>query len=166
MQAREPGNWQLVLCSLPFSTRNKLGDTDYGILEQVESDEDGGVNIFAKYAFSGREFYHLGFELRTSEKGDGVGRSEQVIEAAVTQTLRGLNGFSEMLISHPYRIPDKKGIHLLPVVFTTAKLFVADVDLSTSELEIGKIKVGEGQIKSVPWLLYQSLSHPRSNINC
>jgi hypothetical protein len=102
----------------------------------------------------------LGFELKTDNKGDGVGRSEQVIESSISQVLRGLNGFIEMMRSHPYRMSDIKATYLFPVIFTTAKLFAADIDLSTANQQTGRVDIDQENIKSVSWIIYQYPQSP------
>jgi len=47
-------------------------------------------------AYANEGAYHLGFELRTGETGDGKGQRSQAIYEAVTQVLRGTSG----LINH------------------------------------------------------------------
>lgn len=44
---------------------------------------------------------------------------------------------------------------ILPVIFTTAKLWLSDVDLSQSDLRSGEVDLKNSPFESVPWVCYQ-----------
>ena len=55
----------------------------------------------------------------------------------------------------------------LPVIFTTAKLWVCDYDISEADIESGKVNLGEAKLEERKWLFYQyaqspDLKHPYS----
>lgn len=118
--------------------------------------------------------HHVACEVRTDESGSAGGKNIDEIEAALTQVLRGVNGLAEWMVGNPGVIPrpslwkDFKGgkpiatkpIGLLPVIFTTARLFSSDVDLSSADLETGKVTVTEGQLREVSWLHFQYYQSP------
>jgi hypothetical protein len=97
---------------------------------------------------------HVGFEVKTNQTGDKGGGSD-AIEKAAGQILTGVNGMVEFL--NKYR--DALGVYrhriLIPVLFTTAKLWVSEQDLSIADLQTGKIDWKALNLKSVPYLFYQ-----------
>src|SRR5690606_30046614 len=60
------------------------------------------------------------------------------IDDAITQVLRGVNGLIEHLSRTSQQSDEPR--FLIPVVFTTANLWVSDVDLGSASLETGKLK--------------------------
>ncbi len=92
----------------------------------------------------------LGFELKTGEKGDGLGSSEKAaINSAMSQVIRSTSG----LIDNFYKtLPaaahnNMSTYRFLPVIFTTAKLFVSHTDISRADLTTGKLPSDELQIE-------------------
>ncbi len=138
----------------PYINRNDWGQTDSFILEHIEIDKDGALLSFPiKSSFQVKP-YHIGFEVRSNEKGEESGESGQNIEKAATQVSRGLNGLINTFASNPSLL-GKKEAYFLPVIFTTADLFVADIDISLTDLYTGKMNVAKENLQCVPWLLYQ-----------
>lgn len=155
-------NWCFLRA--PYTHRNAWM-IDFGILECVERGENSEIRTYAKDAFhSEKQTYHIGIELRTNETGDAAGRNEQSIEAAASQVLRGLNGFVQIVASHNFYLENylKPGsrIYFLPVIFTTANLYIADIDLSEADLRTGNLKVTEDNIRRVGWLYFQYAQSP------
>lgn len=101
-----------------------------------------------------QDAYHLGFEARDQQKGDSKGGKGDAIESAITQVLRGINGYIETL-EHTPTLMEARRLNLLPVVFTTAALWVSDGDLSSSELETGNVDLSNQPARKVGWLWYQ-----------
>lgn len=98
--------------------------------------------------------YNIGKELRTGEKGDEwEKKGGDEIEYAATQVIAGVNGYIDHLHRHAHRARGKWLQTLIPVVFTTAKLFASDVELDRANLETGK--VSHAKLRSVPWLVWQ-----------
>jgi|ERR1043166_1039764 hypothetical protein len=98
--------------------------------------------------------YHFGVEVRSSKAGDDKGESRRAIEDAVTQVLRGLNGYIEALCQDKQLFEETK-VHLLPVIFTTAQLWISHSDLGVADLDTGDIDLSKDKFESVPWLWYQ-----------
>lgn len=147
-------NWCFVRA--PYTHSNSWGnETDRVIMECVLREEDGAVNTFAREIFSSEKVYHIGFEVRSNIKGDNVGETGQAIENAATQISRGLNGFIETIVKNEQLLKNVKQVDFLPVIFTTAQLYVSDVDISHADLETGNITLADGDVKSVSWLFYQ-----------
>lgn len=100
------------------------------------------------------ESTHLGFELRTGEKGEGSGGKDP-INNATAQVLRGSNGLLDHLFPEQRAYQgDRRNVVFLPVIFTTARLWVAKGDLSAADLTTGRLPEDWGELISVPWLWY------------
>jgi hypothetical protein len=100
------------------------------------------------------ECTHLGFELRTGAKGEGSG-GRGAINDATAQVLRGSNGLIDHLFpkQRAYR-GDRRNVVFVPVIFTTARLWVAKGDLGAADLTTGRLNEDWGELISVPWLWY------------
>ena len=86
-----------------------------------------------------KNIYHLGFELKSDEKGDPNSSSDRgAIEEAATQVLRGANGMFEYIATHQFLEPGYK-VSLVPVIFTTANLWTSEVDLGGANLTNGNM---------------------------
>ncbi len=48
----------------------------------------------------------------------------------------------------------------MPVIFTTAKLWVCDYDISTADLENGKVSLDDAELKERKWVFYQYAQSP------
>ncbi len=101
-----------------------------------------------------KDAYHFGLEVRAAKQGDDKGESGRAIEDAVTQVLRGLNGYVEAL-SQNKQLFEGTRTHLLPVIFTTAQLWISNSDLGLADLATGDIDLSKDKFESVPWLWYQ-----------
>lgn len=146
--------------SLPVWTRNQV------VTEQLVN-LDRRAERWTSAGIGGAErgdLYQIGFALKTEKKGDShpVASDRDAIESACTQVLRGLNGLVTGLL-HDERlrsyIDDCNFVELMPVVFTTAQLFVTSVDLSLADLETGEISL-DGEVNGSDWLLYQYPQSP------
>jgi hypothetical protein len=105
--------------------------------------------------------YNLGLPIRGTEKGDPCGEGRTELDKAMDQVWRGLSGFVHFLRDNaPSRmIPhgDVSTAIIVPVLFTTAKLWGSDVDISESDLRTGKLPPTD--LKPLPWLwLKQAIS--------
>jgi hypothetical protein len=112
-----------------------------------------------------QDAYHIGLPVRTGVPGNKqpVSNTRQEIEEAATQVMRGFNGYIGTLYSNPQlRVQSDDPTHrwLLPAVFTTAKLYASNADLSTANLETGRLVIKPEEFKEVPWLIYQYTMSP------
>jgi hypothetical protein len=114
--------------------------------------------------------YHLGFEMRTDQKGDPMARGHGAINEAVTQVLRGQSGLVDWFVANPATVrreamgfgrdvvdgPDSGtpplAVIFMAVIFTTARIWVCDVDLSSTDLVTGNITLPDGALKPKPWV--------------
>lgn len=124
-------------------------------LETVRRPEVAGLGFEAVPDRVGRSehIYQLGLEVRTGEKGDRGGNDRGAIESAVSQVLRGMNGLVEEFVDRQ-NIPFMERLSVLPVVFTTAHLWVTDTMLSEADPTTGDLTLN-GQLRRVDWLFYQ-----------
>lgn len=153
------GRWCFVRA--PY-THDALGRDHSVIMDSIEfsTREDGQrVRVSHKHGVFLDRAYSIGLVVKNNNaKGDAQprkGTNEEAIEEAATQVLRGSNGYIETLSQHPRLLREGQPHIVLPVIFTTATLWVSDADLSGADLGSGKIDIGEAGFKSVPWIWYQ-----------
>jgi hypothetical protein len=144
-------NWCFV--KAPYIRRNP--EAGSLIVDQVMKEGDSFVTSSQTISFS-RDVYHLAYELRSDKQGN-AGGTRGAIEEAFGQVLRGLNGLiqlfgqrpKDLLPEYEYRLP------IVPAIFTTANLYVSEVDLKLTSLASGELPSDSVEVKSVPWLWYQ-----------
>ncbi len=129
------------------------GDDGSLIVDEVHRDNEQIVTSAQTIAFS-RSVYELGFELRSDKKGDGPG-GRTAIEEACGQVLRGVNGLIRLFVDKNLDIVKPERLPIVPAIFTTAQLFVSEVDLRTTDLATGELPATESELKQVPWLWHQ-----------
>ena len=110
-----------------------------------------------------QDIYRIAFEIKSDDKGDGKhGRGQ--INDAITQVLRGMNGLIEYLVRYnqlPLRSSKGfKRVSFMPVIFTTAKLWVSDVDMSTANLESGNLDISSIKVEQKDWIFYHYPQSP------
>lgn len=99
--------------------------------------------------------YHLGIELRSDKKGDTDGKGRGLIEEAATQVCKGLSGMGEEFRRHN-GIAGQKEVAFLPVIFTTARIWVSDdADLTGSNLDTGEISLQSANVTEMDWVWFQ-----------
>lgn len=148
-------NWCFAVA--PRVARNSLGDAY--MVERVRPFH-GDVRAEGFALTYTVKAYHVALEIRTLQKGDSLSSGRGAIEEGVTQVLKGTNGFVNFLSSRPALVPEQTASLLLPVLFTTARLWVSDVALDRSDIVTGKIDFTGSALKPVPWLLYQHFQSP------
>ena len=136
------------------------GLIDHITYEIISKTDEGGVFSSLSDPFGSSEVYHLAQEVRSAEKGDPKGQGKGMIEEAATQVLRGLNGLAKLFHERPEYLPtknlygDRGEVKVLPVVFTTARLWTSQIDLSESELSSGILRERDGELTQVDYLHY------------
>lgn len=83
---------------------------------------------------------HIGLVLKSDRKGDPNPRSmgKSAITEAVTQVLRGASGLANDLYTRPVAVAMDPTC-IVPVIFTTAELWVSDAELEKSDLDTGSL---------------------------
>jgi hypothetical protein len=151
-------NWCFAKAS--FLPRSDNGQTIF--IETVNQAENPGGNCVSstvKFDHS-INIYHIGLEVKNKTDGEPNGSGHGEIEQAATQILRGLNGMIDFIADNSRLFGQVNSIGLLPVIFTTAQLWVSDVDLGSADLSNGNIKMPTTNLKKVPWLYYQYNQSP------
>lgn len=143
----DPAKARWCFARAPYTSRNPRPMEV--VFEQFSLNELGLVTRRAMPAYASEAVYHLGFELKTGETGDGKGHRSQTINEAVTQVLRGTSG----LINHLQETASSqpKAAHLIrfvPVIFTTAQINVTNVDLGEADLRTGNLSPQAVQTES------------------
>ena len=160
-------NWCFV--KTPFVSR-KFGGGERIVREVLINRKASGdpPTVGLEWIMRSDEIYRLAFEVKSGEIGDGkFGRGQ--INDAVTQVLRGHNGLfyyfasklektKSMPLGGPYG--DSAYAAFLPVIFTTAKLWVSNIDLSEADLITGKIDLPSDSLEEREWLLYHYSQTP------
>jgi hypothetical protein len=105
-------------------------------------------------SYNNKSLYHLGYELRSDQVGEGApGRG--AIEEACGQVLRGLNGLIHLFAEAPTLLDDKKPIPIIPVIFTTARLWISNADVAAADLHSGVLPADVLAPESRSWLWYR-----------
>ena len=151
-------NW----CFAKASFVSRGDDKQTIFVESVNLSEIPGSNNFSSvFNFApSKNIYHIGVEVKNKTDGDPNGSGHGEIEQAATQILRGLNGMVDFFSSNSRLFEQAKKISLFPVIFTTAQLWVSDIDLGSADLANGNIKMSTANLNKVPWLYYQYNQSP------
>jgi hypothetical protein len=129
----------------------------------IECAVGDGTSFFHASAVCGAQIanaYHIAREISCREKGDSGGSGRGVIEEAATQICRGLNGLLEFLAKHPQSLLKEGRVLLLPVIFTTARLWTSDANLAGGDLVTGSLNAVKDSLTQVDWLFYQYPQSP------
>lgn len=148
----DPAHANWCFLRAPYTRRDSLEDEL--VFQEVVYQAETLVAAQPRTRHASLESTHLGFELRTAAKGEGSG-GRNAINDATAQVLRGSNGLLDHLFpeQRAYR-GDRRSVVFVPVIFTTARLWVAKGDLSAADLTTGRLPDDWGELSSVPWLWY------------
>lgn len=149
-------NWCFL--KAPYTRRNAHeGEL---VFQEVHHPDKTLVAARPRTAYASLESTHLGFELRTGTKGDGI-TTGSAIKDATAQVLRAANGLLDHLFPRQRPTGAHKGsVVFVPVIFTTARLWVAKGDLSVADLPTGLLPKEWGTLTSVRWLWYTHNQSP------
>jgi len=145
----------------PYTRRNSIIEVKR--FESLSMKNNGlSVHTLEGGAERQGQILHLGLPVRVPNvKGDSspVGNNRNDIEDAITQVLRGLNGYINLLAGNRGLIGNKT-FTFYPTVFTTAELWVSNADLSKADLQTGNINLTKGDFQEVTWLWFQYNTSP------
>lgn len=145
-------NW--CFAKAPYTVRDPLPHSEPTYIEYI-SRVGGGFSAFAKPRGYVKNAYHIGLEVRSNVKGDEKGESGHAIEDAASQILRGLNGYVNTISQNTQILRNHNTANLMPIIFTTAKLWASEVDLTKTALSTGNSDFKNADFNLVPWLFYQ-----------
>ena len=97
-------------------------------------------------------YFGLGVELKSGEKGDPGGPGKGGIEDAAGQVCLGVSGFIDFLSRHGRLLQERTKFQLIPVIFTTARIWTSDVDLSAADLSTGQLGPEELNPTRADWI--------------
>lgn len=109
---------------------------------------DGLFVLSARYLDNLRSAYHVGFEAKTKATGDQCPKGG-TIEDSIAQVLRGIAGLADLYASDPATFSHVQRVTLIPVVVTTAALWVTDAKLESADLVSGELPVGSVAFRRV-----------------
>jgi hypothetical protein len=137
------GHWCFVRA--PSTHRKRHAPREALLFETLEINEAGEIKA-TSYQGNHVAPYGIGLAIKARETGDKIGPSDDdAIEKAASQVMLGVNGFMNMLSATPHIVRDSPGktvcAFLLPIIFTTAKLWVSEVSLSDANLGTGEINL-------------------------
>lgn len=124
-------------------------------------------NATTKSRHTERGVYNLGLEVKTGEIGDSIGHKPQAINTSIGQVLKGASGFINYLCDEtrsPILTVDRPAI-IIPVIFTTARLFTTSIDLGEAKLEDGLLPKGLVTVEEVDWLWFNENRSPHLSHN-
>ena len=110
--------------------------------------------------FNSPNIYHLGIEVKSSEKGNPCDKGRGAIEEAATQVMRCTNGFVEFFKRSDRARQEKKRVQLLPVIFTTARIWVSQANLGDADLLTGKLNLTQFPAEERPWVFLHYSQSP------
>lgn len=147
-------NWCFLKAPYPDDSKSRIA-----IAETIQLKEPDRFSSSIGMRWSEPDVYHLAYEVKSSSTGDPHSKGRGGIERAITQVLRGLNGVIEFLSNNPQFLKKYGPMTFLPVIVTTANLYVTTVDLADTELASGEVSLGSESIRQADWLVY---NYPQS----
>lgn len=121
---------------------------------------DGVVGMHVQQLQSAN-IYHIGVEARTNKRGDEEGSGKGQIEEACGQVCKGLNGLIEFFYHRKIlETQRKREILFLPMIVTTANLYMTTSDLSLASIESGELGEASLHVEKVRWLWYRYHQSP------
>lgn len=152
------GNW--LFTRAPRSSLSRTVEMKTARLQELQFDTSA-KKVFLRSVDGTtltEKLYHGGVPVRSpGVKGDKDGSPDRdAIEKTATQVCRGLNGFIEWTCARPEWLAPNTPVRLMPVIFTTANLFVTQADLSlVSDVKTGKVDLSGGGTVRESWVFYQ-----------
>lgn len=108
-----------------------------------------------------KKVFDIAFNIKSNKEGEGDTKGAN---DAVTQVLRGMNGFIEYLgkKENLLRIEHTESYspRFLPVIFTTAELWSSTVELKKADLNSGNLELPVESLVNESWLIFQYNQSP------
>ena len=131
--------------------------------ETLQAPRNGIIRVHYKNLYRSSNIYHIAVEAKTGSKGDGAGFGKGQIEEAAGQVCRGLNGLIDVFYKHGLinEVDNKeKEILFVPMIVTTANLYVTEDDLSLASIESGELGQHHLHVSKDKWLWYRYHQSP------
>jgi len=113
------------------------------------------------YVKRSANIYNQGLSVKTKpDNSQEQKTSDDAIEKAASQICKGMNGMANFLRANDRFLTPTGTVVLLPVIFTTARLWVCNTDLSQADLASGNIDPAIVEYKEVTSVLYQYVISP------
>lgn len=135
----------------PYVRRNS---TSRDILVERIRRDGGGLSASLGRLAGSENIYHVAVEVKGASKGDASGIGRGAIEEAATQVTRGLNGLIECFSRNCCYVPENFPVSFIPVIFTTAKIWVTEVDIA-ADVSTGEVRLDSSDVIEKPWLWLQ-----------
>ncbi len=147
-------NW--CFTRAPFIHKDQINLSKISFERIIHDSRDQFISEPYEFINQTKDAYHLSIEIKTGQKGDEHSGSRGAIEEASTQVMIGLNGFVNFLVDNKINlIPVRDWIDIIPVIFTSANLWISNVELTKANLNTGLIDFKDSDFKKVDWLWYQ-----------
>jgi len=149
-------NW--CFARAPYVTRNRTDEKFF-----VETITSNSESISSKGMvlrnIDKDETYHIALEVKASESGDRDGKGYGAIEEAATQACHGLNGLVELFHTQSL-LKSRQSVVLIPIIVTTANIWVSPVDLGSADINSGELEQSQVEVKQKDWVYYQYHQSP------
>ena len=131
-------NW--CFARAPYVRYNHGVDEQF-VVDRIKRPAPGAVEFILEplRLFTLRSAYRIGYEANAPVKGDAAAGKSGAIEDGVTQALRGAAGLIDLYAREPRHFTDVHRVAVIPVVVTTAALWVTDAMLETAHADTGDL---------------------------
>ena len=130
-------------------------EDDRFVAEQITADgSSGGIELRTVTTFRDRAC-HVAIQVKTKKDGDPAGGSGREIEDAAGQVLKGAGGTADFLGRSKQMFRGRPSVTLVPVIFTTADLYIAPLDPGDVDPVSGEVRPNSLRPVAVPYLFYQ-----------
>lgn len=129
-------NW----CFVKTHSYRRDQDDEKSIFERVFIDLTTPISRDLSASKLYKDIYDVPIEVKSNKKGNSGGPGKGEINNAVTQVCKSVNGFMNFLNKNNHLIDVENGNVIIPVIITTANLWVGLNNLKESELTTGNIK--------------------------
>ena len=142
-----------------FGRSQHILGSGFATLDELHfPDMSGRLHLRPRTVSHKSDSYQVGVEVKDSqEKGDGCPSDQKPIAQAVTQVLRAANAFMQLCTENTAIVRQVSGdgpSRILSAVFTTARLYKTDNDLSIADLASGHLPESV-TFSPTSWLWYQ-----------
>ena len=114
--------------------------SDYARLDVLSRDPQNQIRASWRELTQAKEPYEFAIEVRTTLQEEDTGKGRGQIEEAATQVCRGLNGLINSFASRGLPRPGEGDLFFLPVIITTANLWITETEINSASLKTGEIQ--------------------------